>query len=128
MTLEDMPFQWGRHDCRTLVQGWLKVVGGYDHVIEAGNKAMKECKDARSFVKLMREQELAISPKFLTDMLGGTIQPAMRCKEGSIAIVPLPANRGWRLGIVDDGKSIVGITQRGLLRETHPQALAVEIE
>lgn len=124
-TLEGKPFRWGSNDCRTLVQGWLAEVGGYDSVIAAGNKAMKDCKTAKDFVRLMREQELEIGPDFIKAQIGGELRLAHQCEEGDVAVFPLPNNRGWRLGIVDADGAVVGLTERGLVREKSNSAVGV---
>lgn len=126
-TLEGKPFEWGSNDCRTMAQGWLEIVGGYDHVIEAGNAAMAECKTAKDFVRLMREQQMVISPAFIEEQLGGKAKIAYQCREGSVAVFPLPGNKGWRLGLVDADGAVAGLTEGGLVREKSQQALAVEI-
>lgn len=127
-TLEGKPFEWGSNDCRTMVQGWLEIVGGYEQVIEAGNAAMAECKTAKDFVRLMREQQLAISPAFIEEQLGGKARIAYQCKEGSVAVFPLPQNKGWRLGLVCADGSVAGLTESGLVREKSQAAVAVEID
>lgn len=127
-TIEDRPFEWGVNDCRTLVQGWLAVVGGYEDVIAEGNKAMEECRTAADFIRLMRERELEINPEFLRGRVGSELRLAHQCEEGDIAVFPLPNNKGYRLGIVDAEGAVVGLTKDGLVRERSNSAVGARME
>lgn len=129
-TLEGEPFQWGSNDCWTLVRGWLVENGVYQNSIDEIDARMGDYSSALEAYRLMKEKDLVLSPSFLERWFGerGGVKQARACKMGSVAVAPMPFNRGWRLGLVDMNGRVAGLAEEGLVREYSPYALAVEIE